>query len=175
MNQQTFQRSLKLLGDATNKALSPDLIRFWWTRYGDLPDDVLLTAFELALQQCKFFPSPAEFTELLTQVAGRGLESGGAAVWEAMHQTMFSVWSETRDRVMLQDGTRYPWPDDRARAILRDRMNLTVRRVAEMHPKDYEAARQRFIQQYDGAQAVERAEAQALDAGNVRRLPQGAD
>lgn len=172
MNQQTFQRSLKLLGDATNKALSPDLIRFWWGRFGDIPDEVLMPAFELAMSQCRFFPSPAEFTELLTQVAGGGLETGGAAVWEEMHRTMFSVWSEARDRVMVQENTRYPWPNDLARRILRDHMNLTTRRVAEMHPKDYEAARERFIKQYDSAQAVERAEA-AIEGPKLRALEAG--
>jgi len=169
MNQQIFQRSLKLLGDATNKALSPDLIRFWWTRFGDLPDEVLLTTFELAMTECKFFPSPAEFKDLLGQVAGRGLAANGAAVWDEMHRTLFGCWSETRDRVMLQENRKYDWPDDLSRSILRDRLNLTVRRVAEMHPKDYEAARERFIKAYDSVQAVERAE-QAIDAPNVRRI-----
>jgi hypothetical protein len=70
MDQATFQRHLKLLSAATNKQMSPDLIAYWWGRFGGLADATLAAAFGKALDSCEHFPSPARFNELLAEVGG---------------------------------------------------------------------------------------------------------
>lgn len=136
---------------------------------------MLGAAFELVIDTCKFFPSPAEFNDLLRQVAAAaGAVVDGASAWDECERLIFRQWSEASDRLVLQAGQGYPWPNPRCKEIVRERLNLNVRAIATMHAKDYDQTRARFIAAYDSGQAVERAE-QSLDAPNVRRLPQGAD
>ena len=158
MNQTTFQKSLKLLGEATNKQLSPELIRYWWQKYGDLPDEVLLTGFQVALDTCTFFPSPAEFNGLLRTIsAAQGQIVDGASAWDAMERELFGCWSETNDRINVRVHG-YPWPNDRCKALLRGELHCTVRDVAEMHPKGVADLRARFVARYDGVAQVAQAE-----------------
>jgi hypothetical protein len=176
MQRSHFQKQLTLIGTATNKELTPGLSDLWWRKFGALPDDVLAAAFEVVIDTCRFFPSPAEFNDILRQVAAsRGAIVDGATAWDECERLIFRQWSEAGDRLVLQSGQGYPWPNPRCKDIVRERLNLTVRGIAMMHARDYDQTRARFIAAYDSGQAVERAEATALDAGNVRRLPQGAD
>ncbi len=159
MNKATFQELLTLLGELTNKKLSPAVRDYWWSRYGDLPADVIRTAFQAALDTCEFFPSPAAFNEILRDVSAQsGAVVDGASAWEAMDRTMFSCWSETNDRINVREHG-YPWPDERCKQIIRNEMRRMVRDIAEMHPAEYAKTRERFIALYDGARVVEQAEA----------------
>ena len=170
MNRTLFQKHLMLIGTATNKELAPALSDLWWRKYGGLPDDVLTAAFEVVIDTCKFFPAPAEFNDILRQVAAAsGAVVDGATAWDECERLIFRQWSEAGDRLVLQAGQGYPWPNPRCKELVRERLNLTVRGIATMHAKDYDATRGRFIALYDSVQAVERAE-QAIDAPNVRRL-----
>lgn len=178
MNQQTFQKSLKLLSDATSKTLSPELIRFWWQRFGDLPDEVLQEAFIRALDTCNYFPSPAQFMGILREIsASQGAIVSGASAWEAIERDIIGQWSETGDRLLASSGRRYPWPDERSREILRNEMGCMISSLAQMHPKALAEIRDRFIAKYDATLATEQARAGVakLDGGNVRQLREGAD
>lgn len=158
MDQTTFQGLLTLLGELTSKKLSPDVRKYWWTRYGDLPADVLRTAFQAALDSCEFFPSPAAFNDILRGISAQsGAVVDGAAAWDAMQREIFGCWSETNDRINVR-AHGYPWPNDRCKAILRGDLNLTVRDVAEMHPAEYAKTRERFIHLFDRDQQVAQAE-----------------
>lgn len=173
MNRATFQKSLTLIGTATNKELSSGLSDLWWRKFGALPDDVLGAAFEIVIDTCKFFPAPAEFNDILRSVAAsRGAVVDGATAWDECERLIFRQWSEAGDRLVLQSGDGYPWPNPACKAVVRDRLNLTVRGIAMMHPKDYDATRARFIQIYDSGQAVAQAET-AIDAPNLRRIGAG--
>lgn len=68
MNATNFKGHLLVIADATNKDLSEALVRLWWDKYGTLPDDILLAAFGQVIDSCKFFPSPAEFNDILAGV-----------------------------------------------------------------------------------------------------------
>ena len=170
MDRTSFQAHLMQLslsarhtGDSSPAALDA-LSALWWRKFGALPDGVLLPAFELALDTCKFFPSIAEFNDLLRAVAqAEGRIVDGATAWNACERALFSCWSETRDRLILARGDGYPWPDERCKDVLRRQMDRTVRDVANMHPKEYATARERFIQLYDqGAQVGRAQESNAL-------------
>lgn len=174
MNNTQFKGHLVLLAEMTNKDLSTPLLQYWWQSFGDLPDETLLPAFEMAKQSCRFFPSPAEFREFLQEVASsQGAIVNGYTAWEALEKAIFRPWSEANDRVMVQENRKYPWPTPLCREVLRGQMALTPRDVAMMHPKEYAATRERFIKAFDSAQtvghAVERTQA-ALDAPTVLRL-----
>lgn len=179
MNNGQFRGHLVLLAEVTNKDLSGPLIELWWTTFGDLPDHVLLTGFHLAMQSAEFFPTPARFRQLLGAIAAEaGAPIGGQATWEAMERDIFRRWSETGDRLIASTvGGKYPWPDDRSREVLRGQLTLTVRDVVMMHPAEYAATRERFVELYDEGRMVAEAH-EAVDrlaTGNVRRLDQGAD
>lgn len=175
MNRTLFQKHLTLIGTATNKELTPALSDLWWRKFGALPDDVLIAAFELVIDTCKFFPAPAEFNDLLRQVAtSRGAVVDGASAWDECERLIFRQWSEAGDRLVLSSGQGYPWPNLECKATVREKLNLTVRAIATMHPKDYDATRERFINAYDAAQAVERAEAQ-IAGPTLRALPEAGD
>lgn len=172
MNNAQFKGHLMLLAEMTNKDLSAPLVQYWWQTFGHLPDDTLVPAMEMAKQSCKFFPSPAEFNDILRQVAAaRGAIVDGASAWDECERIIFRQWSEANDHLVRQQGG-YPWPNLRCKEIVRDRLNLTPRMIALMHAKDYDATRSRFVKAYDEGQAVERAEV-AIDAPNVRRLQAG--
>lgn len=177
MDQTTFQGLLTLLGELTNKKLSPDVRKYWWTRYGDLPADVLRTAFQAALDSCEFFPSPAVFNDILRGISAQsGAVVDGTSAWEAMQRAIFGCWSEANDRITIR-ATGYPWPTDRCKAILRGDLNLTVRDVAEMHPAEYAKTRDRFIHLFDSSQSVDQASthvAKLVDAPPLRVLQEGA-
>jgi hypothetical protein len=169
-----FKGHLMLLAEMTNKDLSAPLVQYWWQTFGNLPDATLLPAFEMAKQSCRFFPSPAEFHDLLRQAAAAtGAVVDGATAWDECERLIFRQCSEAGDRLVLQSGQGYPWPNPRCKELVREQLNLTVRGIATMHAKDYDATKARFVALYDSVQAVERAE-QAIDAPNVRRLPQQA-
>jgi len=158
VNSAQFKGHLVLLAEMTNKDLSEPLARYWWQTYGDLPDAVLVAAFEIAKQSCRFFPAPAEFSAFLRGISAQsGAVVDGAAAWEAMQRDLFGCWSETNDRINVR-ANGYPWPTDRCKAILRGDLNLTVRDVAEMHPAEYAKTRERFIALYDRDQQVAQAE-----------------
>ncbi len=158
MNQQTFQKSLKLLSDATSKKLSPELAGFWWQRFGDLPDDILAQAFMQALNTCDYFPSPAQFMTILRGIsASQGAIVDGASAWESIERDIIGQWSETGDRLMASAGTKYAWPDDRSRQILRNEMGSMISSLAQMHPKGLAEIRDRFVAKYDAALAVTQA------------------
>jgi hypothetical protein len=163
MDRTTFQTHLTLLslsarhtGDSSPAAIDA-LLGLWWRKFGALPDGVLLPAFELALDTCKFFPSIAEFNDLIRAVAqSEGGIVDGATAWNACERALFACWSETRDRLILAKGEGYPWPDPRCKEVLRGAMDRTVRDVANMHPKEYAATRDRFVALYDqGAQVAQ--------------------
>lgn len=179
MNQTTFQKSLRLLSDATNKRLAPELMRFWWQRFGDLPDDILAEAFMRALDSCDFFPSPSQFMAILRDIsASQGAITDGASAWEVIDRDIIGQWSETGDRLIAQSGKGYPWPDDRSKAILRSEMGYMISALAQMHPKAVAEVRDRFIGKYDAAVATEQARAGVAKieaSGSVRQLREGAD
>lgn len=136
--------------------------KYWWTRYGDLPAEIVRAAFQQALDTCEFFPSPAAFNAILRDI---GAQSGaivdGASAWDAMDRALFAAWSETNDRVNIRENG-YPWPDGKdglCRAILRGELGLTVRDVAEMHPAEYAKTRARFVERFDARRQVAQAEA----------------
>lgn len=169
--------SARHTGNLDREALDA-LAALWWRKFGDLPDAILLPAFELALDSCKFFPSIAEFNDLIRTV-GRA-EGGivdGASAWEAIERDILGRWSETSDRLMASAGKRYPWPDERSRDILRNEMGCVISALAQMHPKALGDIRDRFIAKYDAALTTERARAGVakLDTANVRQLRSGAD
>lgn len=168
MNNAQFKGHLVLLAEMTNKDLSTPLLQYWWQTFGDLPDDTLLPAFEMAKQSCRFFPSPAEFNDLLRQVAAsRGAIVDGASAWDQCERIIFRQWSEANDAKVRERGG-YPWPNLTCKEIVREKLNHTPRSIAMMHAKDYAATRERFIAAYDSAQAV--AQAEALPAPSVRLL-----
>lgn len=74
MDRDNFKFHMLILAESTNKKLADDhgnpspLLKFWWEKYGGLPDDILLAAFGQAIDSCKFFPSVAEFNDLLKLV-----------------------------------------------------------------------------------------------------------
>lgn len=174
MNQATFQKSLRLLSDATSKKLSTELIRFWWQRFGDLPDDILAEGFMRALDSCDYFPSPSQFMAILRDIsASQGGIADGATAWEAIERDIIGRWSETNDRLLASTNRRYPWPDDRSRAILRDEMGCMVSGLAQMHPKGLAEVRERFVAKYDAALATEQARAgvaKLAEGGTVRQI-----
>lgn len=134
-------------------------MKYWWQTYGDLPDDILQTAFQVAAQSGGFFPTPATFNEILRGISAQsGAVVDGASAWEAMDRSMFSCWSETNDRINVREHG-YPWPDERCKQIIRNDMRRMVRDIAEMHPAEYAKTRERFIALYDGARVVEQASA----------------
>lgn len=180
MNRIHFQERLTLIGAATNKVLSPELSGLWWRKYGDLPDELLLEAFQLVEDTCRFFPSPAEFNDLLRRIgASRGQIVDGMTAWDAIERDILGNWSETNDRLMASAGRRYPWPDDRSRDILRSEMGCMVSALAQLHPKGLAEVRDRFVAKYDAALATEQARAGvaklAQPSTNVRQLREGAD
>jgi hypothetical protein len=178
MNQTTFQKSLKLLSEATSKRLSPELAAYWWRRFGDLPDEILIEAFQRALDSADYFPSPAQFMGILRDIsASQGAIVGGAGAWEAIERDILGQWSETNDRLMASAGKRYAWPDERSRDILRNEMGCMVSALAQMHPRALAEVRDRFVAKYDAAIATDQARAGVakLDGGNVRQLREGAD
>jgi hypothetical protein len=185
MDRTSFQRHLTLLslsarhtGDSSPAAIDA-LIALWWRKFGDLPDGILGPAFELALDTCKFFPSIAEFHELIHTVArAEGGIADGATAWEAIERDIIGRWSETNDRLLASTNRRYPWPDDRSRAILRDEMGCMVSSLAQMHPKGLAEVRERFVAKYDATLATEQARAgvaRLAEGGNVRQLREGVD
>jgi hypothetical protein len=114
--------SARHTGDNSKPALDA-LIALWWRKFGDLPDGILVPAFELALDTCTFFPSIAEFHGLIrTVAASEGAVVDGATAWEAIERDIIGRWSETGDRLLASTNRKYPWPDDRSREILRDEM-----------------------------------------------------
>jgi len=134
---------------------------------------VLVAAFEIVIDTCKFFPAPAEFNDILRSVAAsRGAIVDGATAWDECERLIFRQWSEAGDRLVLQSGQGYPWPNPECKAVVREKLNLTVRAIAMLHPRDYEAVKGRFVALYDSGQAVTRAES-AIDAPNVRRIGSG--
>lgn len=74
MDRSAFKFNMVVLAEATNKRLADDqgnpspLFDLWWDKYGALPDAILLAAFGQALDRCRYFPSPAEFNEILAGV-----------------------------------------------------------------------------------------------------------
>lgn len=150
--------SARHTGDNSKQALDA-LTGIWWRKFGHLPDGLLVPAFELALDTCKFFPSIAEFNDLLRTVAkSEGAVVDGATAWDAIERAIIGRWSEAGDRMILSAGTGYPWPDDRCKRLVRDAMNLRVRDIATMHPAEYARTRDDFIRRYDQAEQVERAQ-----------------
>lgn len=105
MNQRAFQARLTLLSEATNRVLSPELIRLWWEKYGRLPDAVLDAAFERALDTCKFFPSIAEFNGVLDElrIATGSAPAPGEDAWAAFLARL-RRWEP--DLGVVRDGTR---------------------------------------------------------------------
>lgn len=105
MDQTTFRTRLTLLSEATNRALSPALIRLWWQKYGGLPDAVLDAAFDHALNTCKFFPSIAEFNDILDEfrVATGAAPAPGEDAWAAFLRRL-RRWDP--DLGIVSDGMR---------------------------------------------------------------------
>lgn len=171
--------SARHTGDNSKQAIDT-LAALWWRKFGDLPDGILVPAFELALDTCKFFPSIAEFHELIHTVArSEGAIVDGASAWEAIERDIIGRWSETNDRLLASTGRKYPWPDDRSRDILRNEMGCMVSSLAQMHPKGLAEVRGRFVAKYDAALATEQSRAGvaklAGGGSSVRQLREGAD
>lgn len=184
MNRSTFLKQLTLLGIATNKELSHGLSDLWWSKYGALPDDVLIAAFALAVDTCEFFPPPAKFNELLRNVAGAtGAVVDGETAWAYLQQRTVRKF---RPGVAIREpGDPDPyrskqdpldWPDELARSIVRDELGGIYALAVTEGEYAREQQRKRFVASYDrqrqATQAVERAEV-AIDAPNVRRLQAG--
>lgn len=168
--------SAKHTGDTRPEALEA-LSALWWRKFGALPDGVLVPAFDLALDTCKFFPSIAEFNDLIRAVAqAEGAVLDGATAWNACEKALFTCWSEARDRLLLAKDEGYPWPDTRCKEVLRGAMDRTVRDVANMHPKEYAATRERFVALYDQGAKVAQAQhgSPVLAPIPLRRLGDGA-
>ena len=151
------------------------ILGLWWRKFGNLPDSVLVPAFELALNTCTFFPSIAEFNAILRRVAGaEGEVVDGASAWEACERRVFSCWSEAGDSLIRQSGGGYDWPDEQCKRLVRETLNLTVRAIATMHEIEYGKVKARFIEQYEAGRQVSEAQAAAvLAAGDVLRLGRG--
>lgn len=174
MNSAQFKGQLLILAELTNKDLSSGVTaQYFWETFGHLPDDVLAPAFAMAKRTSRYFPSVPDFETLVRQVArGQGQIVDGVSAWEACERLIFRCWSEANDHLVRQEGG-YPWPDAQCKSIVRDELNLTVRRIALLHPKEYERVREEFIRRYNGAAALVEAQAAVLAAGDMLRLGRG--
>lgn len=79
MHKKTFVEHLVELAEPTNKRLSDLLIERWWRRFGALPDDLLIRAFDRAGDTCEWFPSPVQFASILESLMTpeeRGVQEG---------------------------------------------------------------------------------------------------
>ncbi|MGN6562616.1 MAG: hypothetical protein ACTHMU_08140 [Thermomicrobiales bacterium] len=153
MNSAAFRASLDALADLTGKELTPNITRWWWQRYGDLPDAVLTQAFEIACETCKFFPSPAEFNGILAGLAERGgALLTGAAAWDALDRDVLRTYAPG---ITL----RIAWPDQRSRDVLRLQMGKLIHDVCQMHPAQLATVREEFIRRYDASRAADTAQA----------------
>lgn len=150
------------------------LSALWWRKFGSLPDSVLVPALTLALDTCTFFPSVAEFNDIIRRVAGaEGEVVDGASAWEACERRVFSSWSEAGDSLIRQTGGGYDWPNEGCKRLVRETLNLTVRAIATMHEIEYGKVKVRFIALYNEQQQVSAAQAAVLAAGDVLRLGRG--
>ena len=111
MNRTTFQQQLTLLslsarhtGDGSREGIAA-LSDLWWMKYGDLPDDILLAAFGQALNSCKFFPSIAEFNEILTDVK-RAAGVGDPRPEQEVAVLLKKISRYNPDLGIVNDGTR---------------------------------------------------------------------
>jgi hypothetical protein len=160
MDQPTFQRQLRLLSVATNKELSPELATLWWTKYGAHEDGLLTAAFSYALDHCRFFPSPAEFNDILAPMlrASGGALPLGEEVWGAVKRKIGRYAEETRGSMEACGFT--PAEAEALREV------GTLRELAYMAPRDLEFKKRDFIAAYE--RAAQRA---ALPAPTpIRRL-----
>lgn len=172
MNHAQFKGQLMTLAELTNKDLSSLTVKYFWDTFGTLPDDVIQPAFELAKRTCKFFPSPAEFGELVESLTARSGEIvNGATAWESCQQLIFGRYSEATEAQIRKEGNGYPWPNERCKHVTRKVLGLTVRDIAMKSGRDLDITRAKFIAAYDSVQAVERAEA-AIEGPKLRALPE---
>jgi hypothetical protein len=100
-----------ILAEATNKKLADDqgnpspLFKLWWDKYGALPDAILLAAFGQALDRCRFFPSPAEFNEILDGVK-RAAGVGDPRPEDETPTLLKKISRYNPDLGIVNDGTR---------------------------------------------------------------------
>ena len=105
MNATNFKGHLLLLAEATNKDPTVPLIKLWWEKYGQIPDDILLAAFGQAIDTCKFFPSPAEFNDILANVR-RAAGVGEPRAEEEVAVLLKKISRYNPDLGIVNDGTR---------------------------------------------------------------------
>lgn len=159
MKRSEFQGRLTLLSEATNRQLTPILSDLWWNRYGGLPDARLDRAFGVALDTCKFFPSPAEFNEILTRIA----EADGEVV------TGETAWT----RVMRDVIAPFPnkagggWPDELSRTLVYELFGLPYNLAHLEGDYALRQAHDRFVAAYDRQRAAADA---ALPAPTLRAI-----
>lgn len=162
MRRSEFQGRLTLLSEATNKQLTPILSDLWWGKYGGLPDARLDRAFGVALDRCKFFPSPAEFNEILAQLA----EADGEVV------TGETAWA----RVMRDIIAPFPahagagWPDELSRTLVYELFGLPYNLAHTEGDYALRRAQDRFVGEYDRRRAAADA---ALPAPTLRAIGGG--
>jgi hypothetical protein len=111
MDRDTFKFTMIVLAEATNKKLADDqgnpspLFKLWWDKYGALPDGILLAAFGQALDRCRFFPSPAEFNEILDGVK-RAAGVGDPRPEDETATLLKKISRYNPDLGIVNDGTR---------------------------------------------------------------------
>lgn len=106
MKQQTFKGHVLLLAESTNKDLSASLAALWFDKFGALPDDILLAAFGQALDTCKFFPSVAEFNDVLTLVRRAAGDPDVTRPEDEAATLMKKIGRYNPDLGIVNDGTR---------------------------------------------------------------------
>jgi hypothetical protein len=191
LNNTTYQREiakLLLALDAAPGQAEPSQERLTqlWEDVCHLDDASFVIACERCRKECDWFPKAKHILERARVVQrSTGAVIDGASAWAALESAILNRWSEAGDRLLASQGKRYPWPDDRTRAIFYVEMNLTPRTVAtlDLDKREdayrYDQYRKRFIQLYDEQAGTQEAIAQVADAqeraklaggGNVRQI-----
>jgi hypothetical protein len=112
VDKDNFKFHMLLLAESTNKRLGADdgtpspLLRFWWEKYGALPDEVLLAAFGQAIDTCRFFPSVAEFNAIVTLVRRATGDPDATRPEDEAAALLRKVARYNPDLGIVNDGTR---------------------------------------------------------------------
>lgn len=111
MDRDHFKYQMFILAETTNKRLADEqgnpspLLKLWWDKYGTLPDDILLAAFGQAVDHCRFFPSVAEFNEIVANVK-RAAGVGDPRPDEETATLLKKISRYNPDLGIVNDGTR---------------------------------------------------------------------
>lgn len=81
---QRFRKNLTGLGELFGREITKTLASLYWRLFTDWTDDQFETACQMAANQLKFFPKPAELRELV-QGQNPELESTGSNLLDAYY------------------------------------------------------------------------------------------